>query len=270
MNLQKIPIEKLPGAKGLQKIIKNYYEKKLLWKVKDNNESLPKHVAIILDGNRRYAEEKGIPKEKSHGIGAKKLEKVLDWCQEIGIKHMTVYAFSKENVKRSPKEVNELMNLFKRKFKDAAKDERIHENNVRIRAIGELDSLPENVREAIHEAEESTQDYNGHSLNIAVGYAGRAELARAVQSICKRVRDGDIDPKEVDENIIENHLYTSDLPDPDLIIRTSGEERLSGFLLWQAAYSELYFCEANWPAFDKVNFLRAIANYQSRERRFGE
>lgn len=269
MDLQKIPVEKLPGIRELRKLARDYYEKRLFRKVK-NSGNLPQHVAVILDGNRRYAENAGISKTDGHHLGAEKLEEVLEWCQELGIRHMTVYAFSKENFNRSTQEVGELMKLFKQKFMEVAKDGRIHKEKVQIRAIGDLKSLPDEVRSAIREAEEATKDYNGHSLNIAVGYGGRAELAKAVQKICERVKDGDIEPREIDENIIGDHLYTAGLPDPDLIIRTSGEERLSGFLLWQAAYSELYFCEANWPGFDKVNFLRAISTYQSRERRFGE
>ncbi|KXB09147.1 UDP diphosphate synthase [candidate division MSBL1 archaeon SCGC-AAA833K04] len=269
MDLQRIPVERLPGIRELRKLARDYYEKRLLAKVK-NNGNLPQHVAVILDGNRRYAEEVGIPKKDGHILGAEKLEEVLEWCQELGIRHMTVYAFSKENFNRSSQEVSELMKLFKQKFMEVAKYDRVHGKKIRIRAIGDLKSLPEEVRSAIREAEESTKDYDDYSLNIAVGYGGRAELAKAVQKICERVKDGDIEPREVNENIIGDHLYTAGLPDPDLIIRTSGEERLSGFLLWQAAYSELYFCEANWPEFDKVNFLRAISTYQSRERRFGK
>lgn len=269
MNLQKIPIEKLPVVREIQEIAKSYYERRLLNKVK-SDKNMPKHVAVILDGNRRHAEEIGISKSHVYRLGAEKLEEVLEWCIELGIRHMTVYAFSKENFNRSGREVIELMNLFKRKFREVTADDRVHNQNIRVRAIGDLNSLPDNVRNAIIEAEEATKKYNDYSLNIAISYGGRAELAEAVQKICERVRQGDIEPREVDENTIGNYLYTAGLPDPDLIIRTSGEERLSGFLLWQAAYSELYFCEANWPEFNKIDFLRAISNYQNRERRFGE
>ncbi|KXA95508.1 UDP diphosphate synthase [candidate division MSBL1 archaeon SCGC-AAA259E19] len=250
-------------------MVSNYYENRLLRRVKSRGH-LPKHIGIILDGNRRFARNMSLSSEKGHLLGAKKLEEVLEWAQDLDIQHMTVYAFSRENFRRSPEEVQTLMELLKEKFEEVAKDERVHENEIRVRAIGDLDSLPEDVRAAIREAERATEGYDSFSLNVAVGYGGRAELAEAVQEICGRVRDGKLDPEDVDQDLIGENLYTADLPDPDLIIRTSGEERLSGFLLWQSAYSELYFCEANWPGFDRINFLRAIYNYQGRERRFGE
>ncbi len=269
MDLDSVPLEKLPGIDKLQELVSDYYETRLLERVKKAGH-LPKHIGIILDGNRRFAENRNLSKKEGHLFGAEKLEEVLNWAQELGIRHMTVYAFSKENFKRSLKEVQELMELFKKKFLEAAEDRRVHKNQVRLRAIGDKSSFPKELKNAIDEAEKKTEDYDNFSLNIAIGYGGRAELADAVQEICRDVEKGETDPNEVDEKVIEENLYTSDLPDPDLIIRTSGEERLSGFLLWQSAYSELYFCEANWPNFDKINFLRAINNYQGRERRFGE
>ncbi|MCD6248687.1 MAG: di-trans,poly-cis-decaprenylcistransferase [Hadesarchaea archaeon] len=263
-----IPIERLPGVRELGSILAKYYEQKLLAEVKGRG-NIPRHVAIILDGNRRFARERNIDESRGYELGAKKLEEVLEWCQELGIKHVTVYAFSNENFRRSPKEVKVLMNLFVKKFRDAAVDERVHKFKIRLRAFGDLSRLPKKVRAAIKLAEQATWDYNGYSLNIAIGYSGRAELAHAVRKICERIERGDLEPRQVNERVIQDHLYTADLPDPDLIIRTSGEERLSGFLLWQAAYSELYFCEANWPSFSKIDFLRAISNYQARERRYG-
>lgn len=269
MELSDLPIEKLPGVRRLYDLVSKYYEKRLLGRVK-RRDHLPNHIGIILDGNRRFAKERDIPEEKGHMFGADRLENVLEWAQEIGIKHMTVYAFSKENFNRSLEEIGELMNLFKERFEELTSDERIYENEVKVRAIGDLSSIPEDVVETVRKAEEDTKSHDNFSLNIAIGYGGRAELADAVQSICEGIEKGDLKPGDVDESLIEDNLYTASLPDPDLIIRTSGEERLSGFLLWQSAYSELYFCEANWPNFDKVNFLRAIYNYQGRERRFGE
>lgn len=269
MGLNDIPVGKLPGIKRLQELTSKYYEKRLFQRVR-NRERLPEHIGIILDGNRRFAEGESLSRGEAHALGARKLEEVLEWTQDLGIRHMTVYAFSKENLQRSPEEVQALMDLFKTKFKEVVDNERIHENEVRVRAIGNLGSLPEDVRDTIREAEEATKDYDSFSLNIAVGYGGRAELADAVQDICREVEEGELTPTDVDEDLIGENLYTADLPDPDLIIRTSGEERLSGFLLWQSAYSELYFCEANWPEFDRINFLRAIYNFQGRERRFGE
>lgn len=268
MNLTDVPVEKLPGIKKLQRMVSGYYENRLLQRVK-NRKHLPKHIGIILDGNRRFAENMDLSIESGHIFGAEKLEDVLEWARELGIRHMTVYAFSQENFRRSSDEIESLMELFKKKFKEVMSDSRIHENKVRVRVIGDLSAFPEDVKEVIKGAEEATADYDNFSLNVAVGYGGRAELADAVKNICERVKEGELDPGDVDEDLIGENLYTSDLPDPDLIIRTSGEERLSGFLLWQSAYSELYFCEANWPSFDRINFLRAIYNYQGRERRFG-
>ncbi|MFH1820820.1 MAG: polyprenyl diphosphate synthase [Methanobacteriota archaeon] len=235
-----------------------------------NSARIPKHVAIVLDGNRRFAGEKGLNRFDGHIFGAKKLEEVIGWCQELGIKHITVYAFSTENFTRNEEEVKILMDLMTNKFKEVVKDPRVHKYRIRVKAIGDLGSLPDQVQRAIDEAQEATRTYDGHTLNIAVGYGGRAELAEAVRKICNHIEKGEISTNDVDENLISRHLYTAGLPDPDLIIRTSGEERLSGFLLWQSAYSELYFCEANWPAFSKIDFLRAIRTYQGRERRFGK
>lgn len=269
MNLSDFPFEKLPGIRRLKGLVSSYYENRLLRRVKSGGH-LPEHIGIILDGNRRFAEKRKLTSDEGHLLGAKKLEEVLEWAQELGIRHMTVYAFSRENFTRTPEEVKNLMELIKEKFEEVVGDRRVHENEIRVRALGDLDILPEDVRNTIREAERVTEDYDSFSLNVAVGYGGRAELAEAVREICGKVKEGKLDPGDVDQDLIGENLYTADLPDPDLIIRTSGEERLSGFLLWQSAYSELYFCEANWPSFDKINFLRAIYNYQGRERRFGE
>ncbi|MEM2878832.1 MAG: polyprenyl diphosphate synthase [Candidatus Hadarchaeales archaeon] len=269
MSPVRIPVHRIPGISKILEVAKGYYEQQLAYEVMKAG-VVPEHIAIILDGNRRYSAGSGIEISEGYLLGAKKLEEVLEWCRELGIRHITVYAFSTENFKRSEDEVNLLMELFSRKFREAARDERIQRYRIRIRAIGDIETLPESVRSAIREAESATEGYDGHTLNLAIGYGGRAELAHAVRRICERIEKKEITPDQVDEDLISRHLYTSDLPDPDLIIRTSGEERLSGFLLWQSAYSELYFCEANWPEFTKLDFLRAIRAYQSRERRFGQ
>ncbi len=269
MDLSDIPIGKLPGIDKLQEMVTNYYEDRLSKRVKKRGNS-PEHIGIILDGNRRFAQERDMSVKEGHYIGADKLELVMEWARDVGVRHITVYAFSKENFERSPGEVRNLMNLFFEKFNELIEDERVHENEIRVRAVGELDLLPEKLVNAIRKAEEATKDYDEYSLNIAIGYGGRREIINAVKKICKGVEEGDINPDEVDEDLFDENLYTANLPDPDLIIRTSGEERLSGFLLWQSAYSELYFCEAYWPDFDKINFLRAISNYQGRERRYGK
>ncbi len=268
MVIEKFPIAKLPGVARLRAMAAKYYEQQLLDEVKQRG-NIPRHIAIILDGNRRFAKKVGLNKLQGHALGARKLEEVLDWCQELGVKYITVYAFSTENFNRSSEEVKALMDLFAEKFKKVAKDERVHKYKIRVRAIGDITHLPEQVRRAIEEAQKITQSYNGYTLNIAVGYGGRAELAEAVRKICERIKRGELKPSDVNESIINNYLYTAGMPDPDLVIRTSGEERLSGFLLWQSAYSELYFCEANWPEFNKIEFLRAVRTYQGRERRLG-
>jgi tritrans,polycis-undecaprenyl-diphosphate synthase [geranylgeranyl-diphosphate specific] len=262
-------IEKVPGFNELAKLAAKFYQQRLLNDIKSGG-VVPEHVAIILDGNRRFAREAGVPTSVGHALGADKLEEVLDWCRELGIKYVTVYAFSTENFNRSPEEVEALMDLFVKKLKKVASDERVHRNKVKVRVIGDRSRLPARVVSAIDELERATQNYDNFFVNIAMGYGGRAELVEAVRKICGKVEKGEIKPDEVSEEVIIEHLYTAGIPDPNLIIRTSGEERLSGFLIWQSAYSELYFCEAYWPAFSKIDFLRAVRTYQSRERRFGK
>lgn len=257
-------VRKLPGTERLQDLALKYYERRLFLKVKRRG-NLPRHVGIILDGNRRFAREKGLSRKGGHELGAEKLKEVLEWTRELGIKHGTVYAFSKENLNRPSKEVRELMDIFYRKFKEIANDRQVHENQIRVRTMGDRDVLPKSVRLAIEKAEEATRNYSGYTLNIAIGYGGRGELAEAARKICNQVKKGKLKPADVDEDLISSYLYIQDLPDPDLIIRTSGEERLSGFLLWQSAYSDLNFCETYWPAFTKIDFLRAISTYQKRK-----
>jgi len=251
----------------LGRVASKLYERRLLAEVSRGR--VPRHVAIIMDGNRRFARKAGLEQGQGHAQGAKKLEEVLGWCRELGIKHVTVYAFSTENFDRSDEEVEGLMKMFEEKFRRVASDPRVHEHRIRVRVMGDLSKLPPSLVEAIRQAEEATEGYDGYSLNLALAYGGRAELVAAMRRICERVERGELRPGDVDERVVGEHLYTAGLPDPDLIIRTSGEERLSGFLLWQSAYSELYFCEAYWPEFRRVDFLRAIRTYQSRERRFG-
>lgn len=239
-----------------------------LWRQIKSKE-MPHHVGVILDGNRRYARERGLQTWMGHKIGAEKLKDFLQWCWEAGIKIVTVYAFSIENFKRHREEVIELMNLAKEKFREILTNKDIRKHRVRVKAIGRLDILPKDLQKVIREAEEATKDFDNHYLNIAIGYSGRAELVDAFKKIAKKILTGKIKVDDIDENLINSHLYTAGLPDPDLIIRTSGEERLSGFLLWQSAYSELYFCDVYWPEMRKIDFWRAIRTYQQRERRYG-
>jgi len=233
-------------------------------------EDMPKHVAITMDGNRRYARiQRNMSPLDGHKHGKNTLEDFLGWCVDLGIEIITVYAFSSKNFNRPHDEVQGLMKLFKENFEGIAKNKKIHKNEVRVKAVGQLDLLPEDVREAINIAEASTASYNNMLLNIAIGYDGRLEIVDTIKKISGKIKEGELDPEDIDEEIVNENLYTAGLDDPNLIIRTSGEERFSGFLLWQASYSELYFCDSYWPAFRKVDFLRALRSYQQRERRFG-
>lgn len=250
------------------KVLYKIYEKRLLKNL--NPDRVPKHVAIIMDGNRRFARsKKNMEVTEGHLAGADTLEYVLDWALELGIKIITVYAFSTENFNRPENEVNYLMDLFAEYFKKLVDNERTHENKVKINVVGRTELLPDFVRETIVEAEESTANYDGIIFNLAIGYDGRLEIVDAFKKIAEGVKSGDIDIDDIDKDLINNNLYTEGLEDPNLIIRTSGEERLSGFLLWQSSYSELYFCDVLWPEFRKIDFLRAIRDYQARDRRFG-
>ena len=233
-------------------------------------EKMPKHVAIIMDGNRRYSKLQGnIDVVKGHEIGVDTLERVLDWSIELGIEIITVYAFSTENFNRPKHEVEGLMNLFVKNFKRLVDHEKIHRNEVKVKVVGRTELIPESVREAIKEAEDATAKYDKRLFNIAIGYDGRLEIIDSFKKIIKEVQAGNITIDDVDEELVSKNLYTGGLADPNLIIRTSGEERLSGFLLWQSSYSELYFCETLWPELRKVDFIRAIRSYQARDRRFG-
>jgi tritrans,polycis-undecaprenyl-diphosphate synthase [geranylgeranyl-diphosphate specific] len=235
-----------------------------------NPDNMPKHIAIIMDGNRRFSKIQGhVNVVKGHEIGVDTLERVLDWSIDLGIEIVTAYAFSTENFSRSDDEVEGLMNLFIKNFKRILSHEKIHRNEVKVKVVGRIDLLPDNVRSAILDAEKATAKYNKRLFNIAIGYDGRLEIIDAIKKIVQELKDGKITENDIDENLVSKNLYTAGLDDPNLIIRTSGEERLSGFLLWQSSYSELYFCDSLWPELRKVDFLRAIRSYQERERRFG-
>lgn len=236
-----------------------------------NNEKAPRHVGIILDGNRRYAREVGLAVPWfGHHKGAQKVMEVLKILWEAGVKACTIYAFSIENFARSKPEVTEIMALAKEKFAQVVGNPDVHRHKVRIKAIGRVDLLPPEVQKAITAAEAETAGYSDHILNVAIGYSGRAELVDAVKAIGTEIQNGTLSPSAIDEHVIEKHLYTANVPDPDLIIRTSGEERLSGFLLWQSAYSELYFAQVYWPAIRRIDIWRALRSYERRSRRFGK
>ncbi len=259
-------LKKLLSILGVYKI----YERWLWHQVR--NGAKPEHIAVILDGNRRWALEHSLNPWMGHRQGAEKVEELLDWCLEMGVKSVTLYAFSTENFRRSPKEVEEIMKIAEEKLRKLLTDKRIHENNVKVKVIGRRNLLPKSLRKLADEVEESTKNYNKHFLNIALAYGGRAEIVDAARKIAERVEKGEIESKQIDEKLFEKFLYTAHLPkqDPDLIIRTSGEERLSGFLLWQSAYSELCFLDIYWPEFRKIDLLRAIRTFQKRKRRFGK
>ena len=248
--------------------INEFLDVKLLEEIRHH--PLPRHIAIIMDGNRRFAKELGLSMEAGHIFGKEKIEEVLDWCFELEIRVLTVYAFSTENFKRSEKEVKTLMTLLKQELDLAKEDSRIHKNKVRIRILGRLDSLPEDIQQSAQAIMELTQSYRTYHLNIALAYGGREEIIQAIQRMGSDIKKGKLKVKDISQNTVSSYLYTSGLPDPDLILRTSGEERISNFLLWQLAYSELYFCDVYWPALQKRDFLLAIRTYQQRKRRYGK
>ncbi|MEC7462900.1 MAG: polyprenyl diphosphate synthase, partial [Candidatus Thermoplasmatota archaeon] len=232
---------------------------------------IPQHVSIIMDGNRRFAENEGLESSIGHRYGKQKLEEVMDWVLELGIPYLTVYALSTENViNRTEDELEVLFDLYVEGLEDLLKNERIFSNQVKVQVAGHKKLLPKNVIDAIENAEKATIGHSGCVFTICLAYGSREEILAAVRSIAVDHASGDVSIEEIDELMISKRLYTGGLPDPDLIIRTSGEERISNFLLWQAAYSELYFTDVFWPSFSKSDFLSAIESYQNRKRRFGE
>jgi tritrans,polycis-undecaprenyl-diphosphate synthase [geranylgeranyl-diphosphate specific] len=202
-------------------------------------------------------------------MGKDKLEEVLNWCVKAGVKVLTVYAFSTENFSRDEEEVDFLLNLIKNMMFSLGDDERIHKNKVRVKMIGDRSIIPDGLKEAVDYAEDRTKDYSDYHFNIAVAYGGRQEIINAVRRVAEKVKAGEMDIDDINEDSLSVNMYTSDDPDPDLVLRTSGEFRLSNFLIWQLAYAELYFTDIYWPGFRYIDFLRAIRSYQQRNRRFG-
>ena len=229
--------------------------------------NIPKHVAIILDGNGRWAKAKGMPRTYGHIQGAKTVEDICEVAYNMGIEYLTVYAFSTENWKRSEEEVGAIMDILrfylKNYFKKFVKDD------IRLHILGDKTRLAQDIQDAIEEIETLSKDKQGMTVHIALNYGGRDEIRRAVSKIAEKVADGELSPSEVTEDVISSALDTAGVPDPELLIRTSGEERISNFLLWQIAYSEFYFSEMLWPDFNKTELQKAIYYYQNRERRFG-
>jgi tritrans,polycis-undecaprenyl-diphosphate synthase [geranylgeranyl-diphosphate specific] len=259
-------LKTLLSAVGVYKV----YEKWLRYQVKNGHK--PEHIAIILDGNRRWASEQSFSPWIGHHFGAGKVEDLLNWCLDLEVKSITLYAFSTENFQRPPEEVEQVMRIAEEKLRQILTDERIQKNRVRVKVIGRLGLLPKSLQQLIWEVEEATKGFEEHFLNVALAYGGRAEIVDAAKKIAVEIERGELKPDSIDERVFENHLYTAYLPkqDPDLIIRTSGEERLSGFLLWQSAYSELFFLDVYWPDFRRIDLLRAVRTFQKRKRRFGQ
>ena len=232
-----------------------------------SNQCLPTHIAIIMDGNRRWAESQGKPAVFGHKAGAKTLENIVRYANKIGLKYITVYAFSTENWKRAEDEVSGLMLLLQNYLADYSK--RADTENIRIKVWGDITKFPVGTQKSINECIERTKNNTGVTLSIALNYGGRAEIIEAVKNIANQVKEGKLTEAEINEELINDNLYTKNMPEPDLIIRTSGEIRLSGFLAWQSTYSELYFIQKNWPDFTEQDFDEAIKEYNKRTRKFG-
>lgn len=244
------------------------YEAQLEKEVKEG--VMPQHIAVIMDGNRRYAKVIEVEPMEGHRLGREKLDEVLHWCLELDIPVLTFYAFSTENFNRNEDEVEYLMDLLEQSLYDFVKNADVHKHKVAIRIIGDRSMLPERVCKAMDCAYEATKDYDRKVLNMAIAYGGRQDIANTVKGIAQDVLDGRITVDDITEHTISSRISTLGLPDPDLVIRTSGEIRISNFLLWQIAYSELYFTDVFWPEFRYIDLLRAIRTYQKRMRRFGE
>lgn len=232
---------------------------------------MPRHVAIIMDGNGRWAKQRNLPRAAGHNAGMKTMKKIVDHSDKLGIQYLTVYAFSTENWKRSVAEVTGIFKLLVTYVNSELKE--LIANNVKVTVLGDYSKIPEDARESLEKTLRETKDNTGLQFNIALNYGGRDEIRRAVCAIGQQVKEGDLQPEDITEELISSHLFTgtlhADVPDPELVIRTSGELRLSNYLLWQSAYSELVFTDVLWPDFSKEEYEKAIMEYQSRDRRFG-
>ncbi len=258
-------------ARAFNLLLKPVYKayEKWLW-LQIRGGPMPMHIGIIPDGNRRWARQMGLNPIEGHEHGYEKVKEVLKWIWSLGTKVVTIYAMSTENcLYRDEDERKHLMDLVKKGLVELMNSEEIHKYGVRVRVVGKLDLVPNEVVKIAKEVEEKTKDLSERNLYIALCYGGRQEILDGVRKIAIAVKNGEIEPEHVTEKYFRKYLYTADIPDPDLVIRTSGEVRISNFLLWQIAYSELYFCDAYWPDFRKIDFWRAVRSYQVRERRFG-
>jgi len=233
-----------------------------------NNANRPQHVAIILDGNGRWAKKRGLPRMMGHNEGVKTVKEIVTASAEAGVKYLTIYAFSKQNWNRPKDEVSSIMSLLLKTAEREIKE--LHRNNVRLKVIGDRNDLPTEAREVLEQGMELTKNNELLTLVVALSYGSRDEILRAVNTIATEVKNGNIEPGDIDETTLGSKLDTADIPDPDLIIRTSGEYRISNYLLWQAAYAEFYFAEELWPDFHRQNYYKALMSYTKRERRFGK
>lgn len=233
-----------------------------------NRDKLPRHIAVIMDGNGRWAKKQGLLRAAGHKRGTQAVRETVEGCAELGIEHLTLYAFSTENWNRPKKEINVLMNLLVSSLKKEIKT--LQKNDVSLRAIGNIETLPQKAQKELKEVIQQTKDNKRLRVTLALSYGAREEILKTVREISLKVKNNIISPDEIDESYINKHLYTHDMPDVDLLIRTSGEQRVSNFLLWQIAYAEFYFTDLLWPDFKKKNLHEAIYNYQKRERRFGK
>lgn len=229
--------------------------------------NIPKHVAIILDGNGRWAKSKGMPRNYGHTMGAKNVETICEVAHHMGIKYLTFYAFSTENWNRPDSEVRALMGLLENYLKTCMKTAK--KNHIRVRILGDISKLEPSFQRQIKELEEASKEYDGLNLQIAINYGSRDEMVRGMRKMAERLVNGELKAEDITEEVFESFLDTAGIPDPDLLIRTSGEQRLSNYLLWQLAYSEFYFTEVPWPDFDKAELEKAVEAYQKRNRRFG-
>jgi len=233
-----------------------------------DKKKLPRHVAVIMDGNGRWAKKRGQRREYGHRVGRKAVKRIIESCVELKIKNLTLYAFSTENWNRPKLEIDFLMQLLLLSLKDELKN--LNKNNIKFETIGNLERLPKKISDYLLKVKEETKDNSALTLTLALSYGSRNEIVNVVREISDKVKNNIISSKKIDESVINDHLYTRHLPDVDLLIRTSGEKRISNFLLWQIAYSELYFTKKMWPDFGKEDLYRAIISYQNRERRFGK
>jgi len=239
-----------------------------LFKKKKSNEPerLPVHIGIIMDGNGRWAKKRGMPRSAGHSVGAQTFKEVSRYCRDRGIKYLTVYAFSTENWKRSQEEVSGIMNVLRTYLRDAVN---YKEDNIKVNFIGDREILDDDIKDLMRDAEEESKDFDSMTLNIAINYGGLPEIANAARICADKVKKGEMSVEDITVDSLSKHLYTSGQPDPDLIIRTGGEYRLSNFLTWQSAYSELYFCDVLWPDFGPKHIEQALMAFSNRNRRFG-